>query len=68
MRGGRVVDHGDALGRDISEAGWVDHPRENPSDTGSVGRQGLRAGRGHSPGDDASRYRGGYPEFGKREQ
>ena len=68
MRGGRVVDRGDALGRDVSEGGWVEHVRENPSDTGSGGRQGLRAGRGYRPGDDASRYRGGYPEFGKHEQ
>jgi len=68
MRGGRVVDRGDALGRDFSEAGWVDQFRENPSDTASGGRQGLRAGRGYRPGDDASRDRGGYPELGKREQ
>ncbi len=68
MRGGRVVDRSDAPGRDVSEAGWVDHFRENPSGTGSSGRQGLRAGRGYRPGDDATRYRGGYPELGKREQ
>src|SRR2546426_6123414 len=53
MRGERVVDRGDALGRDVSEAGWVDHFRENPSDAASGGRQGLRAGRGYRPGDDA---------------
>ena len=68
MRGARVVDRGDALGRDGSEAGWVDHLRENPSDTGSRGRQGLRPGRGYRPGDGASRYRGVYREFGKRER
>ena len=68
MRGERVVDRGDELGCDVSEAGWVDHSRENPSDTASGGRQGLRAGRGYRPGDDASRYRGGYPGFGKRER
>ena len=66
MRGERVAD-GDAFGRDVSEAGGVDHFRENPSETASGGRQGLRAGRGYRPGNDASRYRGGYPEFGKRE-
>jgi len=68
MRGGTKVDRGDALRRDVSDAGWVDHCPDNPSDTGSGGRQGLRAGRGYRSGDDASGYRAGYPEFGRREE
>ena len=68
MRGGRVIDCGDTLRRDVSEAGWVDQCREDSSSAGNSGRQGLRGGRGYRPGDDASRYRGRYAEFGKREQ
>jgi len=67
MRGGRVVDGGDALRHDVSEAGWFAPYAADPSDATRSGRQGLRAGRGYRPEDDATRYLGPNPDLGKRE-